>query len=94
MSSSSRLLIQNSPGHCSLSSVSICTAKYWRDYFLDGTLPEDETLCEVDQGYFPTAAFGVEGGEDLKNNESEDIKELREIVGDLVRGWGVWLDEV
>ncbi|EPT01002.1 hypothetical protein FOMPIDRAFT_15813, partial [Fomitopsis schrenkii] len=45
---SSGLLVQNSYGHCSLAAPSLCTAKYVREYFEDGTLPEEGTVCEVD----------------------------------------------
>ena len=55
MGDSSRLLIQNSVGHCTLTSVSICTARYWRNYFLEGSLPENEHVCQIDRGYLPGA---------------------------------------
>ncbi|OSC97430.1 alpha/beta-hydrolase [Trametes coccinea BRFM310] len=45
----SRLLVQNSFGHCSISAPSLCTAKYIRAYFENGTLPEGGTECEVDE---------------------------------------------
>ncbi|KAK4056851.1 hypothetical protein OIO90_002101 [Microbotryomycetes sp. JL221] len=69
MGNSSRLLIQNSVGHCSVSSVSRCTVKRWQRYFLFGELPKDEEVCEIDKGYFPVdeneqvvaAADGTEG---------------------------------
>ncbi|KAM0787663.1 hypothetical protein ACM66B_003726 [Microbotryomycetes sp. NB124-2] len=56
MGDSARLLIQNSVGHCSLSSVSKCTVGHWQRYFLTGQLPENEELCEIDKGYFPETA--------------------------------------
>ena len=43
------LLVQDSVGHCSLSSPSVCTAKYVRRYFEDGVLPEEGTTCGVDE---------------------------------------------
>lgn len=43
------LLTQESHGHCSLSAPSLCTAKYLREYFVDGTLPEEGATCEVDE---------------------------------------------
>ncbi|KZT09845.1 alpha/beta-hydrolase [Laetiporus sulphureus 93-53] len=45
----SGLLIQNSYGHCSIAAPSVCTAKHLRAYFENGTLPEDGTMCEVDE---------------------------------------------
>ena len=43
------LLTQESYGHCSVSSPSLCTAKHIREYFVNGTLPEDGATCEVDE---------------------------------------------
>ncbi|KAI0703945.1 alpha/beta-hydrolase [Earliella scabrosa] len=43
------LLVQDSVGHCSLSSPSVCTAKHVRRYFEDGVLPEEGTTCGVDE---------------------------------------------
>ncbi|KAJ6510787.1 hypothetical protein C8R45DRAFT_1088930 [Mycena sanguinolenta] len=37
----------------SIASVSLCTFKYIREYFLDGTLPEAGTICAVDIPLFP-----------------------------------------
>lgn len=45
----SRLLVQNSYGHCSLSAPSLCTAKHVRAYFVNGTLPEEGATCDVDE---------------------------------------------
>lgn len=45
----SRLLTQNSYGHSSVSSPSLCTAKHVRAYFVNGSLPEEGTVCEVDE---------------------------------------------
>ncbi|KAH9848513.1 Alpha/Beta hydrolase protein [Lenzites betulinus] len=53
LKNSSRLLIQNSPGHCSLALPSLCTIKHLRAFFANGTLPEDETHCAVDASPFP-----------------------------------------
>ncbi|KZS95702.1 hypothetical protein SISNIDRAFT_324584 [Sistotremastrum niveocremeum HHB9708] len=47
------VLTQNSAGHCSLSAPSVCTAKYIRDYFREGTLPAEGTVCEVEAHAFP-----------------------------------------
>ncbi|KAJ6480975.1 TAP-like protein-domain-containing protein [Mycena sanguinolenta] len=50
------VLTQDSIGHCSISSVSICTVKYIRQYFIDGTLPEPGTVCPVDIPLFPPSS--------------------------------------
>ncbi|KAG7091884.1 hypothetical protein E1B28_008285 [Marasmius oreades] len=41
------VLSQDSAGHCSLSAPSICTARAVREYFVNGTLPKDGTICPV-----------------------------------------------
>ncbi|KZT32331.1 hypothetical protein SISSUDRAFT_552490 [Sistotremastrum suecicum HHB10207 ss-3] len=46
------LLTQNSPGHCSLSSTSLCTAQHVRAYFRDGKLPSNGTVCESSDHVF------------------------------------------
>ncbi|KAF5336901.1 hypothetical protein D9611_003052 [Ephemerocybe angulata] len=40
------VLTQDSPGHCSINAPSICTQRYIRQYFQDGTLPTPGTVCE------------------------------------------------
>jgi pimeloyl-ACP methyl ester carboxylesterase len=51
------LLEQRSYGHCSVSSFSTCTFKAILNYLLDGSLPEQGKICEVDDrdygNYFP-----------------------------------------
>lgn len=81
MGSSSRLLIQNSPGHCSLGSVSHCTVGHYRRYLLDGELPEDEKVCEVDRGYFP----GSEKKDVSAMNEEE--MELSRVGAEMANAW-------
>ncbi|KAI0786684.1 TAP-like protein-domain-containing protein [Abortiporus biennis] len=56
LGNSSRLLVQNSPGHCSLALPSLCTSSYLRSYFINGTLPPEGTVCEVDVSPFPDPA--------------------------------------
>ncbi|KAI0772753.1 TAP-like protein-domain-containing protein [Trametes elegans] len=57
LGNSSRLLIQESPGHASVALPSTCTIGYMRGYFANGTLPDNETKCPVDVGPFPS--FGA-----------------------------------
>ncbi|KAH8915232.1 hypothetical protein BT69DRAFT_1272046 [Atractiella rhizophila] len=53
---SASLLIQNGYGHCSVAQPSICTARAVRNYFVNSTVPEYGTVCEVDPGFlFPEA---------------------------------------
>ncbi|KAK4504612.1 hypothetical protein PRZ48_002573 [Zasmidium cellare] len=50
----SGLLVQNSYGHISTSSISKCTTSHVRDYFVNGTLPQPGTVCEADYPAFYT----------------------------------------
>ncbi|KAK3713086.1 hypothetical protein LTR37_008771 [Vermiconidia calcicola] len=57
-------LIQDSAGHCSLSTPSICTQAYVRQYFQTGELPPEDTLCKAD-----VMPFGPTPGEDEIHDE-------------------------
>ncbi|KAL0569611.1 hypothetical protein V5O48_012351 [Marasmius crinis-equi] len=46
------VLTQDSAGHCSSAAPSVCTARVVREYFVNGTLPEAETLCPIDGSPF------------------------------------------
>ncbi|KAI9669737.1 MAG: hypothetical protein M1831_007433 [Alyxoria varia] len=48
----SRILQQDSAGHCSVSSFSSCTLAKIREYFQKGTLPDEGTICPIDFGPF------------------------------------------
>lgn len=88
MGNSSRLLIQNSPGHCSLGSVSRCTSRHIKRYFLYGELPEDEFTCEIDQGYFPGEKVGVSA-----KTLTQEERTLLESSRRLAKAWqelSVW----
>ncbi|GJE96257.1 alpha/beta hydrolase [Phanerochaete sordida] len=50
------VLHQDSAGHCSLSATSLCSAKIVREYFRDGKLPKNGTVCSVESTIFPTDA--------------------------------------
>ncbi|KAG7452871.1 uncharacterized protein BT62DRAFT_32362 [Guyanagaster necrorhizus] len=41
------VLTQDSPGHCSVAALSLCTQQYIRDHFFSGTLPDPSTVCPV-----------------------------------------------
>ncbi|EMS24286.1 alpha/beta hydrolase, peptidase [Rhodotorula toruloides NP11] len=52
--SSATLVKQNGFGHCSLAHPSLCTAKIFRSYFLEGKVPAWNTTCDSDDGFlFP-----------------------------------------
>ncbi|KAL7411374.1 TAP-like protein-domain-containing protein [Mrakia frigida] len=93
MGNSSRLLIQNSPGHCSSGSTSICTLKAIQAYLLEGELPEDESRCEINDTFFPSPvnkANLLEVEQAMSSEETELLRIGREsAVGwtNLLMGW-------
>ncbi|ESK91323.1 alpha beta hydrolase fold family [Moniliophthora roreri MCA 2997] len=50
------VLQQDSPGHGSTSSPSLCTANVVRAYFVNGTLPKPGTVCPIDGNPFSKVA--------------------------------------
>ncbi|KAI0772752.1 TAP-like protein-domain-containing protein [Trametes elegans] len=72
LGNSSRLLVQDSPGHCSLALPSLCTVRAMRAFFANGTLPAEGTVCDVDQTPFPPGPqFG--GAEAALSAEDAEI---------------------
>lgn len=69
-------LIQDSPGHCSLSAPSNCTRTYIRQYFQTGKLPDEGTVCPVDELPFDNSPFG--GQSAVMGMLSEGERKLRE----------------
>ncbi|KAK1226649.1 hypothetical protein PQX77_010361 [Marasmius sp. AFHP31] len=78
------VLEQRSPGHSSLAAPSVCTAKVVREYFVNGTIPEQGTVCPMDGSPFddPTSATNSTLRRDLMSSEDA---ELAEVVQDLAR---------
>lgn len=56
-----RLLVQNSRGHSTFAAPSLCTARHVRGYFVDGTVPEEGMVCEVDELPFVGDVVGEHG---------------------------------
>ncbi|KAH8151117.1 uncharacterized protein LAJ45_04819 [Morchella importuna] len=73
------VLEQNSEGHCSISTPSVCSMKYIRDYFVDGKLPPKDTVCEADVRPF----FD---GEKAIRAMSEEDRILFDAVSELGKG--------
>ncbi|EKM58437.1 uncharacterized protein PHACADRAFT_252751 [Phanerochaete carnosa HHB-10118-sp] len=48
------VLHQDSAGHCTFAATSICTAKVIREYFREGKLPKNGTVCPVESSIFPS----------------------------------------
>jgi len=83
---SSVVLTQNSGGHCSISSPSVCTSKHIRSYFVDGKLPEKDTVCEVSEPVFKpsSGSFGDVDGSivPLSADEGRLLETLRQLSRD------------
>ncbi|KAJ7449406.1 TAP-like protein-domain-containing protein [Mycena galericulata] len=79
----SGLLTQDSPGHTSLIAPSLCTYSYYRQYFVNGTLPPPGTVCAVNATLFPSSsanATGVKRDEVMRSPEEEKLlSAVREI---------------
>lgn len=78
---SSRILRQDSEGHCSISAPSLCTARAIRRYFQSGELPEEGKVCVADRR--PLDGFSEEGWPVYPYETGEGKDE--EIWGALVR---------
>ncbi|KAJ7482682.1 hypothetical protein FB451DRAFT_1170546 [Mycena latifolia] len=80
MPNSTRIIIQDSPGHCSLSVPAPCALKLVRDYFA-GILPESGRTCETAYDYFldPSVSLSAFGAEDRK------LLQSARAVADLLR---------
>ncbi|KAF7331462.1 hypothetical protein MKEN_00024900 [Mycena kentingensis (nom. inval.)] len=100
MPESSRLIIQDGPGHVSLSMPTLCTQKLIRGYFA-GDIPANGTTCETEYSYFPSKspmALDTEQGSaaaqiPLQVLSAEDVVllESAKTVGELLQairlGW-------
>ncbi|KAH9840062.1 alpha/beta-hydrolase [Rhodofomes roseus] len=78
---SSGLLIQNSYGHCSLAAPSLCTAKHVRAYFENGTLPDEGTVCEVDELPFVGT---IHGEVDAMSAEDRELLDAFRSLGEAI----------
>lgn len=59
----SRIVEVEGYGHCSVAAPSLCLAKHARDFLYNGTLPANDTKCEVNGPYFVkpnSTGFAVE----------------------------------
>ncbi|KAI5369652.1 Putative peptidase S33 tripeptidyl aminopeptidase-like, alpha/Beta hydrolase [Septoria linicola] len=84
----SAVLTQRSPGHCSSAAHSACTESYIRAYFQNGSLPDENTLCEVDEVPFGDAdaivSEAIRSGSERARNIAESLGAVGGIMG-LVR---------
>lgn len=78
--------------HCSISAPSLCSQKYIRDYFIDGTLPPPGTVCEPISQPFPSSATSTGDSGDqalLSANLTPDEMEILEAVLQLSKDPGI-----
>jgi len=64
------LLTQDSPGHTSTSASSNCTTKAVRDYFRDGKLPANGTVCSVESSIFGAITNATESSSAQRRSPS------------------------
>ncbi|KAL0961015.1 hypothetical protein HGRIS_006007 [Hohenbuehelia grisea] len=84
----SAVLTQDSPGHCSISGPSICTQKYIRSYFLNGTLPPPGVVCPAVSEPLPPRSRN-QGQDDAQAVLARDLTEedasILNAVQELIR---------
>lgn len=79
------VLHQDSEGHCSYASPSLCTGRTLRRYFQTGELPAKGTICEPNR--LPLDGFSEEEKPALPEGETDE--ELWRAMVSLNRVWGV-----
>jgi len=83
LGNSSSLIIQNSYGHCSTSTASLCTANALRAYFIDNVVPPDGMLCQPTETIFPAStsddSLWVADAEHILT--AEDVELLEAVKG-------------
>lgn len=76
----SEVLTQESEGHCSISSPSLCTTKAIRAYFQTGALPDPGTTCQVEElpllGNVPRDLTALDEDDRILLKDIEIMKEL------------------
>jgi len=76
----SEVLTQDSEGHCSISSPSLCTVKAIRAYFQTGALPTAGTICSPEELPF---LGKIERDLSALSEEDESLLEIMEEMKDL-----------
>ncbi|KAL7408835.1 hypothetical protein BDY24DRAFT_405259 [Mrakia frigida] len=83
----SRVIQQDSFGHCSLASASLCTVKHIQTYLLKGDLPNENVFCKVDEVLFPEA--GVSSFINDHDEEATRVLQAAREVGEALRSFHV-----
>ncbi|KAF7333329.1 hypothetical protein MVEN_02348200 [Mycena venus] len=86
MPDSTRMIIQDGPGHCSSAIPTLCTMKLIRGYYA-GTLPENGTMCGTAYTYFPDPSQKPEPTLATAGLSADDTKLLNSAltVGELLQ---------
>ena len=67
-----------------MSAPSLCTTKYVRQYFTNGTLPKPGTICEADSGPFDSVKNGsTEDAQGMHTDMSEEDEQLLSVIREL-----------
>ncbi|TFK64067.1 alpha/beta-hydrolase [Pluteus cervinus] len=75
----SMVLIQDTPGHCSVAMPSLCTTQYIRDYFVNGSLPTIGTICAATGSPWPRVEAEMMVQEKLSQKDWELLQASREL---------------
>ncbi|KAK7682659.1 hypothetical protein QCA50_014042 [Cerrena zonata] len=76
LGNSSRLLVVDSPGHCSLSLESLCMVHHVQAYFANGTLPEENAVCNDALKPFPAIGKPL-SSQELSDEDRALLSQLR-----------------
>ncbi|KAJ7330409.1 hypothetical protein DFH08DRAFT_882587 [Mycena albidolilacea] len=83
MPDSTRIIIQDGPGHCSTAIPTPCTVKLVRGYYA-GVLPENGTTCDTSYAYFPDTSKSDSTLVGL-NAEDKRLMDSARAVGELLQ---------
>nr|GAT45843.1 predicted protein [Mycena chlorophos] len=91
MPHSSRMIIQDGPGHCSTAIATPCTQKLVRDYYA-GVVPANGTMCGMEYEFFPGKTVNMQV--QVLSDEDARVAESARVVGELLYkiGHGVVTD--
>lgn len=73
------------PQHCSNAAPSLCTQRYIRQYFGNGTVPASGTVCSVEEPIFASTTGEDEQQMRFQVGLSEDDRELYETIQAISR---------
>ncbi|KAF7305243.1 hypothetical protein HMN09_00775100 [Mycena chlorophos] len=83
MPHSSRMIIQDGPGHCSTAIATPCTQKLVRDYYA-GIVPANGTMCGTEYEFFPGNLQTVNMPPQVPNEEDARVMDSARVVGELL----------